>query len=142
MVAGLEDITRGEIRIGERVVNNLHPSQRDIAMVFESYALYEHLTVYENIAFPLKVRGLSKDEIDRRVQEAVEILDIGDLLKRAPAHLSDGQKQRVSIGRAIVRKPAAFLMDEPISHLDALLRSRMRREVTHLQKELGLRPST
>jgi len=138
MIAGLEDITRGEISIGDRVVNRLHPSQRDIAMVFESYALYEHLTVYENIAFPLKVRGLAKDEIEQRVKEAVEILDIGDLLKRVPAHLSDGQKQRVSIGRAIVRKPAAFLMDEPISHLDALLRSRMRREVTHLQKELGV----
>ena len=138
MIAGLEDITRGEIRIGDRVVNGLHPSQRDIAMVFESYALYEHLTVYENIAFPLRVRGLSKDEIGRRVQEAVDILDIGDLLQRVPAHLSDGQKQRVSIGRAIVREPAAFLMDEPISHLDALLRSRMRREVTHLQKELGI----
>ena len=137
MIAGLETISRGEIRIGERVVNDLHPSERDIAMVFESYALYEHLNVYENIAFPLKVRGLGKDEIDRRIARAVDILDIGDLLKRMPVHLSDGQKQRVSIGRAIVREPSAFLMDEPISHLDALLRSRMRREIAHLQRELG-----
>jgi multiple sugar transport system ATP-binding protein len=138
MIAGLELITRGEIRIGERVVNDLHPSQRDIAMVFESYALYEHLNVFENIAFPLKVQGLPASEIERRVNRAADILDIGDLLKRMPAHLSDGQKQRVSIGRAIVREPAAFLMDEPISHLDAMLRSRMRREITHLQKELGI----
>ena len=136
MIAGLEEITRGEIRIGDRVVNDLHPSERDIAMVFETYALYEHLKVYDNIAFPLRVRGLSKEEIDRRVKRATEILDIGDLLDRMPSHLSDGQKQRVSIGRAIVREPAAFLMDEPISHLDAMLRSRMRLEITHLQQEL------
>lgn len=138
MIAGLEAITRGEIRVGDRIVNNLHPSQRDIAMVFESYALYEHLPVYENIAFPLRIRGLSKMEIDQRVMHAADILDIKELLKRMPSHLSDGQKQRVSIGRAIVRQPAAFLMDEPISHLDAMLRSRMRREITHLQKELGI----
>jgi multiple sugar transport system ATP-binding protein len=137
MIAGLEEITRGEIRIGDRLVNALHPSERDIAMVFETYALYEHLEVYDNIAFPLRVRGLSKEEIDRRVKRATEILDIGDLLDRMPSHLSDGQKQRVSIGRAIVREPAAFLMDEPISHLDAMLRSRMRLEITHLQEELG-----
>jgi multiple sugar transport system ATP-binding protein len=138
MIAGLETISRGEIRIGDRLVNALHPSERDIAMVFESYALYEHLNVYENIAFPLRVRGLSKDEIDRRVKRAADILDIGQVLQRMPAHLSDGQKQRVSIGRAIVREPAAFLMDEPISHLDAMLRSRMRLEITHLQRELGV----
>jgi multiple sugar transport system ATP-binding protein len=136
MVAGLEEITRGEIRIGDQVVNELHPSERDIAMVFETYALYEHLKVYDNIAFPLRVRGLGKEEIDHRVKRATEILAIGDLLDRMPSHLSDGQKQRVSIGRAIVREPAAFLMDEPISHLDAMLRSRMRLEITHLQQEL------
>jgi multiple sugar transport system ATP-binding protein len=138
MIAGLEEITRGEIWIGDKLVNHLHPSKRDIAMVFESYALYEHLTVYENIAFPLKVRKLSNGEIYRQIARVAEILDIGDLLKRMPAHLSDGQKQRISIGRAIVREPTAFLMDEPISHLDAMLRSRMRREITHLQKELGI----
>jgi multiple sugar transport system ATP-binding protein len=138
MIAGLEEITRGNIWIGDKLVNKLHPSQRDIAMVFESYALYEHLSVYENIAFPLKVRKLSKDEMERRISRVAEILDIGDLLKRMPAHLSDGQKQRISIGRAIVRQPVAFLMDEPISHLDAMLRSKMRREITHLQKELGI----
>ncbi len=137
MIAGLEAISRGEIRIGERVINQLHPSERDIAMVFESYALYEHLTVFDNIAFPLRVRGQGKQEIERRVSRAVDILHIGDLLKRMPAQLSDGQKQRVSIGRAIVREPEAFLMDEPISHLDAMLRSRMRREISHLQRELG-----
>jgi multiple sugar transport system ATP-binding protein len=129
MIAGLEHISGGEIRIGNRVVNNLHPSERDIAMVFESYALYEHLDVFENLAFPLRVRGLSQEEINRRIKLAVDIFDM-------PAHLSDGQKQRVSLGRAIVREPAAFLMDEPISHLDAMLRSRMRREIQHLQKRL------
>jgi multiple sugar transport system ATP-binding protein len=137
MVAGLEDITRGEISIGDRVINKLQPSQRDIAMVFETYALYEHLTVHDNIAFPLRVRNMSEEEIESRVSRAVEILDLGDILDRRPAQISDGQKQRVSIGRAIVRQPSAFLMDEPISHLDALLRSRMRREITHLQRELG-----
>jgi multiple sugar transport system ATP-binding protein len=138
MVAGLETVSRGEIRIGDRVVNTLHPSQRDIAMVFETYALYQHLNIYENIAFPLRVRNMPKEEIDRRIRRAVEILNIGDLLDRMPSHLSDGQKQRVSIGRAIVREPSAFLMDEPISHLDAMLRSRMRREIKHLQGELGI----
>lgn len=138
MIAGLEEITRGEIRIGEAVVNDLHPSQRDIAMVFETYALYEHLTVYENIAFPLRVRELNDEEIEKRVSWAVDILALEDILDRMPAQISDGQKQRVSIGRAIVRQPSAFLMDEPISHLDAMLRSRMRREITHLQRELGV----
>ncbi len=138
MVAGIETISRGEIYIGDRLVNNLHPSQRDIAMVFETYALYEHLTVYENIAFPLRVRELNEDEIKQRITRAVEILGLEDILDRMPAQISDGQKQRVSIGRAIVRHPSAFLMDEPISHLDAMLRSRMRREITHLQKELGI----
>jgi len=138
MVAGLEEVTQGEIRIGDRLVNDLHPSQRDIAMVFETYALYQHLTIYENIAFPLRVRNMPEDEIDRRIKRAIGILNIGDLLDRMPAHLSDGQKQRVSIGRAIVREPSAFLMDEPISHLDAMLRARMRREIKHLQGELGI----
>ena len=138
MIAGLETVSRGEIFIGDRLVNNLHPSERDIAMVFESYALYQHLNIYENIAFPLRVRNMPEAEIDRRVKRAVDILKIDDLLDRVPAHLSDGQKQRVSIGRAIVREPAAFLMDEPISHLDAILRSRMRREIKHLQGELGI----
>jgi multiple sugar transport system ATP-binding protein len=137
MIAGLETITRGTVSIGDQVVNSLHPSQRDIAMVFETYALYEHLTVRDNIAFPLKVHNMSSDEIERRVNRAVEILDLGDILERRPVQISDGQKQRVSIGRAIVREPSAFLMDEPISHLDAMLRSRMRREITHLQRELG-----
>lgn len=136
MIAGLEDISRGTIRIGTRIVNDLHPSKRDIAMVFESYALYEHLTVFENIAFPLRVQELPNAEIQQRVATAVDILAIGDLLDRMPAHLSDGQKQRVSIGRAIVRQPSAFLMDEPISHLDSILRSRMRREIRHIQQAL------
>ena len=138
MIAGIEEITRGEIKIGERVVNDLHPSQRDIAMVFETYALYEHLSVYENIAFPLRVRELSNAEIEKRVSRAIGILNLEDIVDRMPAQISDGQKQRVSIGRAIVRNPSAFLMDEPISHLDAMLRSRMRREITHLQRELGI----
>ena len=136
MIAGLEKISAGTIQIGNRIVNDLHPSERDIAMVFESYALYEHLTVFENLAFPLRVRGHNNEEINRRIKRAADILDIGELLKRMPAHLGDGQKQRVSLGRAIVREPAAFLMDEPISHLDAMLRSRMRREIQHFQKEL------
>ncbi|MCJ7624316.1 MAG: ABC transporter ATP-binding protein [Anaerolineaceae bacterium] len=138
MIAGLEEITRGNIQIGGRVVNTLHPSQRDIAMVFETYALYEHLTVYDNIAFPLRVRELSKEEIGQRVNRVVDILNLEDIIDRMPAQISDGQKQRVSIGRAIVRQPSAFLMDEPISHLDAMLRSRMRREITHLQRKLGI----
>lgn len=136
MIAGLEDISRGEILIGDQVVNSLTPSQRDIAMVFETYALYEHLTVFDNIAFPLRVREMSADEIEKQVAWAVEILNLGDVLDRAPAQISDGQKQRVSIGRAIVRQPSVFLLDEPISHLDTMLRSRMRREITHLQRKL------
>jgi ABC-type sugar transport system ATPase subunit len=118
-------------------VNSLHPSQRNIAMVFETYALYEHLSVFDNIAFPLRVREMSDEDVEKQVAWAVEILDLGDILDRVPAQISDGQKQRVSIGRAIVRQPSAFLLDEPISHLDAMLRSRMRREITHLQRELG-----
>jgi len=138
MIAGIEEITRGEILVGEQIVNDVHPSQRDIAMVFETYALYEHLTVFDNIAFPLRVRDLGDEEINKRVSRAVEILSLGEILDRRPTQISDGQKQRVSIGRAIVREPSAFLMDEPISHLDAMLRSRMRREITHLQRELGI----
>jgi len=138
MIAGLEDITRGEIYIGSRLVNNFHPSERDIAMVFETYALYQHLSVYDNIAFPLKVRGLKGGEINAVISKVAETLEIGDILKRKPTHLSDGQKQRVSIGRAIVREPSAFLMDEPISHLDLVLRSNMRREIKHLQKDIGI----
>lgn len=138
MIAGLEDITRGEIYIGGRLVNNLHPSERDIAMVFETYALYQHLNVYDNVAFPLKVRGLKGREINAIIRKMAEILDIGDILNRYPTHLSDGQKQRVSIARAIVRKPSAFLMDEPISHLDLALRNRMRQEIKHLQKDIGV----
>jgi multiple sugar transport system ATP-binding protein len=138
MIAGIEEITKGDIMIGEKIVNNMHPSQRDIAMVFETYALYEHLNVFDNIAFPLRVREMDKQEIEQRIARTVEILGLEDVLDRMPAQISDGQKQRVSIGRAIVREPAAFLMDEPISHLDAMLRSRMRREITHLQRELGI----
>lgn len=137
MIAGLEEITRGEIRIGGQVVNRVHPSRRDIAMVFETYALYEHLTVRNNMAFPLKVRGIPPQEIEEKVSQVARVLALGDVLDRMPVHLSDGQKQRVSIGRAIVREPGAFLMDEPISHLDSMLRARMRREIRHLQKELG-----
>lgn len=137
MIAGLENITRGEIYIGDRLVNNLHPSERDIAMVFETYALYQHLNIYDNIAFPLRIRRLSRVEIDAKIKKVAEILEIGDILNRKPTNLSSGQKQRVSIARAIVRDPATFLMDEPISHLDIVLRNRMRLEIKHLQKEFG-----
>ncbi len=137
MVAGLEDITAGEIRIGDRVVNDLKPRQRDIAMVYESYGLYPHLTVFENIAFPLRVRDFSDAKIKERVAHASEVVDLQGILDRYPAELGDGQKQRVSIARAIVREPAVFLFDEPISHLDETLRRRMRKEIKHLQSSLG-----
>ncbi len=137
MVAGLEDITEGEIRIGETVVNGLHPRKRDIAMVFQNYALYPHMTVYKNIAFALKVRKMPPDEIRRRVDEAARILGITDELKRKPAQLSGGQRQRVAMGRAIVRDPQVFLMDEPLSNLDAKLRVQMRAEISRIQHELG-----
>src|SRR5262249_4835456 len=122
MVAGLEEISRGVIKIGERVVNHVPSRDRDIAMVFQSYALYPHLSVYENIAFGLRVKRVPKDEIDRRVKEAARILDLEPFLKRKPRALSGGQRQRVAMGRAIVRQPQAFLMDEPLSNLDAKLR--------------------
>jgi len=138
MLAGLEDITKGVIRIGERVVNYVPSRDRDIAMVFQSYALYPHLSVYENIAFGLRVKKVPKQEIDRRVKEAARILDLEPFLKRKPRALSGGQRQRVAMGRAIVRQPQAFLMDEPLSNLDAKLRVQMRAEISGLQKELGV----
>jgi multiple sugar transport system ATP-binding protein len=137
MVAGLEDISEGVVRIGERVVNNVPPKDRDIAMVFQSYALYPHLSVYENIAFSLRLKREKKDEIDRRVKEAAHILGLEPFLKRKPRALSGGQRQRVAMGRAIVRKPQAFLMDEPLSNLDAKLRVQMRAEISRLQDDLG-----
>jgi multiple sugar transport system ATP-binding protein len=137
MVAGLEDISEGQLRIGERVVNHVPPRDRDIAMVFQSYALYPHLTVYDNIAFGLKLQKLPKDEIEKRVNEAAQILGLEGFLKRKPRALSGGQRQRVAMGRAIVREPSAFLMDEPLSNLDAKLRVQMRAEIARLQSDLG-----
>ena len=136
MIAGLEDITSGEIYIGDKCVNNIHPKDRDIAFVFQSYALYPHMTVYENIAFPLKMRNLKKDEIDKKVKEAAEILDLTEYLNRRPKQLSGGQRQRVALGRAIVRNPKVFLMDEPLSNLDAKLRVQMRSEIKKLHEKL------
>ncbi|MBN2123649.1 MAG: sn-glycerol-3-phosphate ABC transporter ATP-binding protein UgpC [Deltaproteobacteria bacterium] len=136
MLAGLEKITEGTIEIDGRVVNNVHPKERDIAMVFQNYALYPHMTVYKNMAFGLKLRRFSKAEIDRRVREAAEILEISDLLNRKPRELSGGQRQRVAVGRAIVRKPAVFLFDEPLSNLDAKLRVQMRGEILKLHHRL------
>jgi multiple sugar transport system ATP-binding protein len=138
MVAGLEEISRGVLRIGERVVNHVPSRDRDIAMVFQSYALYPHLSVYDNIAFGLRVKKLPKDEIDRRVQSAARVLGLDPFLKRKPRALSGGQRQRVAMGRAIVREPAAFLMDEPLSNLDAKLRVQMRAEIAGLQHDLGV----
>jgi len=138
MVAGLEEISEGLLRIGERVVNHVPSRDRDIAMVFQSYALYPHLSVYDNIAFGLRVKKLPKDEIDRRVQDAARILDLEPFLKRKPRALSGGQRQRVAMGRAIVRQPQAFLMDEPLSNLDAKLRVQMRAEIAKLQHDLGV----
>jgi multiple sugar transport system ATP-binding protein len=136
MVAGLEDVTRGKVHIGGRDVTIVPPKDRDIAMVFENYALYPHLTVYDNIAMPLRVRGMSKAEVDKKVMTAAEVLHIVDLLGRRTVRLSGGQKQRVGIGRAIVRNPAVFLMDEPISHLEAQLRAQMRVELKRLHIEV------
>jgi multiple sugar transport system ATP-binding protein len=136
MVAGLESISKGTIRIGERVVNTVPPKERDIAMVFQNYALYPHMTVYDNMAFGLKLRKISKEEIDRRVREAAGILGLEEFLKRKPKALSGGQRQRVAMGRAIVREPKAFLMDEPLSNLDAKLRVQMRAEIARIQHEL------
>ncbi|MFN4014365.1 MAG: sn-glycerol-3-phosphate import ATP-binding protein UgpC [Reyranella sp.] len=138
MVAGLERITGGTIAIGDRVVNELEPKDRDIAMVFQNYALYPHFSVYENMAYGLKIRGLSKAEIDVRVQKAAKILELGSFLQRKPRQLSGGQRQRVAMGRAIVREPAVFLFDEPLSNLDAKLRVQMRLEIKRLQRELGV----
>src|SRR6187455_3491353 len=137
MVAGLEEITEGTLRIGDRIVNDLTPRERDIAMVFQSYALYPHLSVYDNIAFSLKLHKVPKAEIDKRVRNAARILDLEPFLKRKPRALSGGQRQRVAMGRAIVRQPAAFLMDEPLSNLDAKLRVHMRAEISRLQSELA-----
>jgi multiple sugar transport system ATP-binding protein len=136
MVAGLETISRGTIRIGDRVVNTVPPKERDIAMVFQNYALYPHMSVYDNMAFGLKLRKLSKKEIDRRVREAASILGLDEFLSRKPKALSGGQRQRVAMGRAIVREPKAFLMDEPLSNLDAKLRVQMRSEIARIQHEL------
>ncbi len=137
MVAGLEEVTEGKLMIGERVVNDVSPKDRDIAMVFQNYALYPHMSVFDNMAFGLKLRKMSKDEIDRRVQEAAKVLEITDYLDRKPKALSGGQRQRVAMGRAIVREPAAFLMDEPLSNLDAKLRVQMRSELGMLHTRLG-----
>jgi multiple sugar transport system ATP-binding protein len=136
MVAGLEDISEGLLRIGERVVNQLAPRDRDIAMVFQSYALYPHLTVYDNIAFSLRLRKTPKSEIDKRVRDAARILGLEQFLDRKPRALSGGQRQRVAMGRAIVRQPHAFLMDEPLSNLDAKLRVQMRAEISGIQRDL------
>jgi multiple sugar transport system ATP-binding protein len=138
MVAGLEDISGGVLRIGDRVVNHVPSRDRDIAMVFQSYALYPHLSVYDNIAFGLKIKHMAKEEIERRVQNAARILDLEPYLKRKPRALSGGQRQRVAMGRAIVREPSAFLMDEPLSNLDAKLRVQMRAEIAGLQRDLGV----
>jgi len=136
MIAGLEDISEGELRIGGEVVNDRPPRERDIAMVFQNYALYPHMTVRENMAFPLRLAKLDRAEIDRRVMEAAKVLDLVEHLDRKPANLSGGQRQRVAMGRAIVRQPKAFLMDEPLSNLDAQLRIAMRTEVSRLQRRL------
>jgi multiple sugar transport system ATP-binding protein len=138
MVAGLESISHGTIAIGDRVVNTVPPKERDIAMVFQNYALYPHMSVFDNMAFGLKLRKLPKEEIDRRVRQAADILGLEEFLQRKPKALSGGQRQRVAMGRAIVREPQAFLMDEPLSNLDAKLRVQMRAEVSRLQSELGV----
>jgi len=135
-LAGLEDITEGEVKIGDQVVNDVAPKDRDIAMVFQSYALYPHMTVFDNMAFGLKLRKLPKEEIQSRVEDAAEILGIGTLLKRKPRELSGGQRQRVALGRAIVREPKVFLFDEPLSNLDAKLRVQTRAQISKLHKRL------
>lgn len=137
MIAGLEDISSGELHIGDKLVNDVDPKDRDIAMVFQNYALYPHLSVYDNMAFALKLRKLPKEEIDVKVKEAARILDLEKVLDRKPKALSGGQRQRVALGRAIVRNPKVFLMDEPLSNLDAKLRTAMRTEITKLHKSLG-----
>ncbi|MCY3651140.1 MAG: sn-glycerol-3-phosphate ABC transporter ATP-binding protein UgpC [Acidimicrobiaceae bacterium] len=138
MIAGLEDITSGTLKIGERVVNELPPKDRDIAMVFQNYALYPHMSVYDNIAFSLKLARRPRSEIKERVSEVARILELESQLDKRPAHLSGGQRQRVAMGRAIVRRPRVFLLDEPLSNLDAKLRVQMRAEITALQREVGI----
>ena len=138
MIAGLEEITDGAVWIGDEFVNDVHPKDRDIAMVFQNYALYPHMSVYDNIAFALQIQKRPKAEIDERVREAARILELEELLKRRPGQLSGGQRQRVAMGRAIVRKPAVFLMDEPLSNLDAKLRVQMRAEIAQIQHRLGV----
>ncbi|MBO7161520.1 MAG: ATP-binding cassette domain-containing protein, partial [Clostridia bacterium] len=137
MIAGLEEITEGELFIENKLVNDVAPKDRDIAMVFQNYALYPHMSVFENMAFGLKLRKVRKEEIKKRVEEAARILDISHLLDRKPKALSGGQKQRVALGRAIVREPKVFLLDEPLSNLDAKLRATMRTELTKLHKRVG-----
>ena len=136
MIAGLEDITSGTVRVGGEVVNDLPPKARDIAMIFQNYALYPHMNAYDNMAFGLKMRGLDRAEIRRRVESAAEILGLADVLAKRPRHLSGGQRQRVAMGRAIVREPAAFLMDEPLSNLDAKMRVQVRAEIARIQRDL------
>ena len=138
MVAGLEEISGGEIAIGARVVNDLEPAQRDIAMVFQNYALYPHMSVFDNMAYGLKIAKVSKDDIKKRVDKAAQILELGHLLERKPRELSGGQRQRVAMGRAIVRQPQVFLFDEPLSNLDAKLRAQTRLEIQKLHRELGI----
>ena len=138
MIAGLEEISAGELRIGDRVVNHMEPKDRDIAMVFQNYALYPHMSVYDNIGFALKLAHVPKEEMDERIREAARILELEDNLDRKPGQLSGGQRQRVAMGRAIVRQPAAFLMDEPLSNLDAKLRVQMRAEIAAIQRKLGV----
>jgi len=138
MIAGLEEITDGEIRVGDRVVNDLPPKDRDIAMIFQNYALYPHMSSYDNMAFALKMRGLDKAEIDRRVRNAARVLGLAEVLAKKPRTLSGGQRQRVAMGRAIVREPQAFLMDEPLSNLDAKLRVQMRAEIARIQRDLAV----
>lgn len=137
MIAGLEEISEGELYIGDRLVNDIAPKDRDIAMVFQNYALYPHMTVFENMAFGLKLRKVPKDEIERKVNEAAKILDLTHLLDRKPKAMSGGQRQRVALGRAIVRSPQVFLLDEPLSNLDAKLRAQMRTEISKIHKKLG-----
>ncbi|MBA3525224.1 MAG: ATP-binding cassette domain-containing protein, partial [Geodermatophilaceae bacterium] len=137
MVAGLEDISTGTMKIGDRVVNQLSPKDRDIAMVFQSYALYPHMTVGQNIGYGLRIRKMPKGDIEKRVRQAADMLDLTSMLDRKPKQLSGGQRQRVAMGRAIVREPQVFLMDEPLSNLDAKLRVSMRAEISQIQRELG-----
>jgi multiple sugar transport system ATP-binding protein len=138
MTAGLEEITEGEIRIGDQVVNTVDPRERDVAMVFQNYALYPHMSVFDNLSFPLRARGLPRTEVRDRVQRTAELLGIKSLLRRRPRTLSGGQRQRVAMGRALVREPQVFLLDEPLSNLDAKLRTQMRSEIARLQRDLGV----